>query len=384
MATWYYVEAGQQAGPVEEPVLEELRRTGRIQPETLVWREGMANWQPYREAKPIGSAPPAESSAPAPGAAATGGVVCCECGRAFPLDQVIRHGDRYVCATCKPVFVQRLAEGATLGSVRSGEASEEEVLARDYRIELGDCLERAWRIVTGNIGKILVSDLIYIALPLLMIAPIAGIVPVVISSGPGGNFGGVGFAIIGVLVLAFIALMLGMVVVSAGFPWFYLNLYRNGDASFDQIFDGFRGRLGSLLGAWFIQVVINIAVSLPFTILGHLFTVARPPAAVLIGGQLLLQLASFAAAIYLATIWIYTNLLIMDKRMGFWQAMQLSRRVVSKRWWMTFLFFLVAGLLASSGALVCLVGLFVTVPLFVGMKVCLYDDNFRDLAPQVH
>jgi hypothetical protein len=49
---WYYVEAGQQAGPVEDALLDELVRTGRVQPDTLVWREGMASWEPYRQARP--------------------------------------------------------------------------------------------------------------------------------------------------------------------------------------------------------------------------------------------------------------------------------------------------------------------------------------------
>jgi hypothetical protein len=56
--------------------------------------------------------------------------------------------------------------------------------------------------------------------------------------------------------------------------------------------------------------------------------------------------------------------------------------MVSKRWWMTFLFMFVAGLISGLGALACLVGLLVTVPLYFGMKADLYDTNFRDLAPQ--
>ena len=49
---WYYVKAGQQTGPVDEAQLDALRSSGQIEAETLVWREGMANWQPYREARP--------------------------------------------------------------------------------------------------------------------------------------------------------------------------------------------------------------------------------------------------------------------------------------------------------------------------------------------
>jgi len=41
---WYYDSAGQQAGPVEQPVLVELIRSGRIAPGTRVWRPGLAGW----------------------------------------------------------------------------------------------------------------------------------------------------------------------------------------------------------------------------------------------------------------------------------------------------------------------------------------------------
>ena len=44
---WYYSVGGQQVGPVDDRALEDLARQGVIHPETLVWREGMANWQPY-------------------------------------------------------------------------------------------------------------------------------------------------------------------------------------------------------------------------------------------------------------------------------------------------------------------------------------------------
>src|SRR5258708_37582023 len=63
---WYYVDAGQQAGPISEDELGSLAGSGKIQPDTLVWREGMANWLPYSQAKPGGSlnAPPVISGGP--------------------------------------------------------------------------------------------------------------------------------------------------------------------------------------------------------------------------------------------------------------------------------------------------------------------------------
>src|SRR2546427_9341329 len=63
---WYYVDAGQQAGPIPEDELATLAVSGKIQPDTLVWREGMATWLPYSQVKPGGSpnAPPVISAGP--------------------------------------------------------------------------------------------------------------------------------------------------------------------------------------------------------------------------------------------------------------------------------------------------------------------------------
>lgn len=37
---------------------------------------------------------------------------CVECNLVFPVESMIRHKSVYVCANCKPVFMQKLAEGA--------------------------------------------------------------------------------------------------------------------------------------------------------------------------------------------------------------------------------------------------------------------------------
>ena len=83
---WYYVSAGKQVGPVDDPQLQELARTGQVQMNTLVWREGMSEWQPYST---IASPAPAAAPPPAyvvPAAPLQGGneVVCAECHRIFP------------------------------------------------------------------------------------------------------------------------------------------------------------------------------------------------------------------------------------------------------------------------------------------------------------
>lgn len=102
--SWYYAVGQEQKGPVAEEQLQALARDGVVTDDTMVWRDGMANWQAYRDVR---------GGAPAAAPAATGGVVCAQCGQTFGADQVIRFGDKYVCAACKPAFVQRMQEGAT-------------------------------------------------------------------------------------------------------------------------------------------------------------------------------------------------------------------------------------------------------------------------------
>jgi hypothetical protein len=44
---WYYANAGEQLGPIEDLAFHDMVRTGAITPDTPVWREGMPNWMPY-------------------------------------------------------------------------------------------------------------------------------------------------------------------------------------------------------------------------------------------------------------------------------------------------------------------------------------------------
>lgn len=118
--SWHYLEGSEQRGPVTDADFEALVRGGTVRHDTLVWREGMAEWLPY--AQVVG--PPAGAPLRMAGAvsAPPGQVLCAECGRAFPPEEVIRHGNQFICADCKPVFLQKLKEGVALpgGMVYAG------------------------------------------------------------------------------------------------------------------------------------------------------------------------------------------------------------------------------------------------------------------------
>ncbi len=73
---------------------------------------------------------------------------CSECGGEFSEDALIKFGDAMVCAQCKPFFVQRLREGATVAG---------EMVYAGFWIRVGA------KIIDGIIGTIVSLGLGFIA-----------------------------------------------------------------------------------------------------------------------------------------------------------------------------------------------------------------------------
>ncbi|HEY5041252.1 MAG TPA: RDD family protein [Verrucomicrobiae bacterium] len=156
---WHYVEQGQQVGPVSDEQLAELVRAGRINADTLVWCGGMADWLPYGQvqAKPK---PPemlagsVETARPAAAGNATE-AVCNECGNIFPVDEMIRHGNARICANCKPVFMQKLSEGA---QINTGELHYARILTRFAALVLDGLILGATNVLIGLIAGLSVAQ----------------------------------------------------------------------------------------------------------------------------------------------------------------------------------------------------------------------------------
>jgi uncharacterized RDD family membrane protein YckC len=88
-------------GPVDDEQLQNLASTGVIDDEGLVWRKGMPGWQKYNS---VG-----KEEVPRPQY-----FKCVECGKLSPADEMVQYMGFRVCAACKPIYFQRLKEGARL------------------------------------------------------------------------------------------------------------------------------------------------------------------------------------------------------------------------------------------------------------------------------
>jgi len=300
--SWFYAVRNEQKGPVSEEEFRALVARGVIGPDTLVWRDGMADWLPY-------------SRSPAADAPASGdGIVCAECGGKFPFDQVIRVGERFACPQCQPVAMEKLRE--ELGAA-AGIQTPAELRMLDYPAGVLGCIGRGLGTLARQClpiyGVTLIFMAIFAGLNLVSINPIIDMLLAGVLSGP---------------------LMGGY--------WNYMVRKARGDeTSPGNVFAGFGAPFPQLFLGYLVPSVLAGLCLLPGAFvmgIGAAMAAAGSQAgqvAMLLGaGFGMLGMFGF---IYLTNCWFHTLPLVIDKRMGFWSAMGLSRAMVARHWWSNFL-----------------------------------------------
>jgi uncharacterized RDD family membrane protein YckC len=107
----FYADGDQQVGPIGKAELQSLIRAKKVNAKTLIWQDGMENWQELgvfvRNRKNT-------STHEKQAANFTRNSVCSECGRAFAEEEMIRFNDAWICAGCKPAFIQKVKEGVSV------------------------------------------------------------------------------------------------------------------------------------------------------------------------------------------------------------------------------------------------------------------------------
>jgi hypothetical protein len=197
-----------------------------------------------------------------------------------------------------------------------------EIIARDYRVDIGDCFSRSWNLVRDNFWLLAGATAVAMAL---------------------------GIALWFVPTLGVPAYVLLALVFQGGLQRLFLKRVRGEPGDLGEVFAGFSLAFVPLLLA---GIVVH------FLVIIGLFLCVVP-------------------GIYLMVAWrMFVPLLIVDKGLEFWPAMELSRKVVTKHWWQCFGLFLLAILVGLLGFLGCLVGVFLTLPIAVGATVYAYLDIF--------
>jgi uncharacterized membrane protein len=201
-------------------------------------------------------------------------------------------------------------------------------LARNVQIDIGSAISRGWELVRDNPGPTIGSCLIFLGLSLMLaFVPILGFIAMIVISGP----------------------LIG------GTEYIYIRRIRGEQATAGNIFDGFSI---AFLQLFLAHLVAGILTSIGFVL-------------------------CILPGIYLSVGYLLALPLVIDKRMEFWTAMEVSRRVIHKQWWIMFGFALVAILIVCAGAIACLVGMLVAVPIVLAAMLYIYEDLFGEPARPV-
>jgi len=327
--SWYYAENNERLGPVDDAEFSRLVAAGRIQPPTLVWREGFANWVPLSESGftvPTGAQP-----APGPGGVEMG--MCSESGRILPRSELVEIDGKLVSAEFKNVVLQRIREGvAGDGFAEDPEVIAQRIEARGWSISAPDCVGRGFALVRQNFWLTVgATFLVYLVIGAAGMIPFGGI----IVQGP----------------------LLG------GLFWMLLKLIRGEYTTVGDAFAGFQRGWGQLVGVSLVTTLLAVVALIPAGI-ALAVAIAGSNGEPSVPGIVIAAALGFFGmlfAVYLTVAWTFALPLVADKRMEFWPAMRLSKRVVTMHWWQVFGVIFLTGLMMMGvmglGALI-IVGLF--------------------------
>jgi hypothetical protein len=203
------------------------------------------------------------------------------------------------------------------------ETIAEEYLRRGAVIDIGSAISRGWALVRDNmavlVGATLLGWLITVGLAFV---PVIG--------------WAVGFVLLG------------------GLDYMFLRRIRGEEVLIGDLFAGFNIALLNLVLVGLIKGVL--------TGLGFLLCILP--------------------GIYLGVGYVFALPLVIDKKMDFWPAMEVSRQVVHRHWWSTFALVLVVTLIGAAGCIACFVGLLITVPVASAALMYVYEDLFGPQAAQ--
>ena len=284
---WYYVDGPHRVGPVSESEWDQLVQSGKIQPGTLVWHEGLSAWTPYSKVPP----------------------------RA--LDEPETEPDQ------KPPSDE-------LEEEESPAAYAARLMQRDYPVRMQSCIGRAWELLRAHFWMLVGSTLLMFAITLVS-TRVPGLNWLISLALQGVLFGG--------LVNVYLRLMRGEPVVTADLA-----------AGFDaRVFRDLT--LKTLIAFLVSQVcfipMVYVAIKNGISQETIQAKMMSDPHAV--GLFLMAAGAGMIPALFVSFCWMFALPLIVDKGLPVWTAMQLSRRKVMQHPWKVGLLTVTAGITSIVG-----------------------------------
>ncbi|NUN92159.1 MAG: DUF4339 domain-containing protein [Verrucomicrobiae bacterium] len=216
-----------------------------------------------------------------------------------------------------------------------------------------NCLGRGWGIVRNRffptIGVTLLVTLVYL---LISAVPLLG----------------------GILALVAQGILYG------GLYWYFLRLLRGENAELGDAFAGFRRNTKDLVLAGVVQGVIIFGVILiaviPVIAIGFDLSGGKTPSGMTLMLLTLLGVLLLVGLIILSAMWMFSFPLVIDRGLGFWRAMETSRKAVFRRFGSVLGLLIACSLIVIAGVLALGVGVLVALPVCAASLAAAYDELF--------
>lgn len=305
---------GKEYGPVTADKVREWMVTNRANAQTRIKRAGTDSWTTVGMLPEFGAAAP-EATVESPADANA------PAGDAAPLT----------------------------GSI--GEITEA-LAARGRPIDVFGCLSRSF-----DLWKAHLLPLVGATLLMMLVQMAAGLIPL----------------------LGMLAGLLLNGVFYGGLYYYYLGKMRGEPRTIGDIFAGFSKALVPLMLAGILTGLIIVAVMAPFfgpfffEIIKAVMAGSQEPPD-LSGASVGMIFLGLIPMIYLSIAWAFTFVLVIDKGLGPWTAMEVGRRLVTRQWFRVFFAILFGVIIAMLGVIGLIIGVFFTIPLLFGTLLYAYED----------
>ncbi|MEI6034793.1 MAG: GYF domain-containing protein [Verrucomicrobiae bacterium] len=240
------------------------------------------------------------------------------------------------------------------------------------RIRFDECLSKGWEAFVKNWGACVMATLVFLGISIVVQVPMQ-LAQVLLERFTGAKGADpMMMAAAGGVFLFFWALASSVsAILTAGFMYFFISTLRT-KADLNLVFAGFRSSnwLQILLagGLWILAI---FCLALVFMIPGGVLTATMKSEVPIVVFAVLF----LVPVIYLSVGIGFVFPLIVDRRLGFREALGTAFRAVHSQWFSALGLLLLVGLVAMSGVILCCVGLLATLPL----SYLIWSQGYRQI-----
>lgn len=230
------------------------------------------------------------------------------------------------------------------------------------KIQFDECLHRAWEVFRANWLVCILTTMVFFGISVVIQIPMQFGQAILERFGrPGGSPQPWIIVSTAVVFLFFWLTSIAVSsILSAGWMIFFIKTLRTNKANIDDLFSGFRAPSWiQILLAVFVWIVAVVLLVLIFLVPGIFLTATTKSEVPVIAGVVLMMIP----VIYLSVGIGFVFPMIIDRGLGFREAIVVTLKTVHRQWFRAFGLLLLVGLIASLGVFACCVGLLASMPL---------------------